>query len=69
MRGVAGSVVARLAVGGVRVWRRGGTAAASRVHHSWAVGRCPCLLRVHMLCVLELCAFVLGVWCTCAAFV
>jgi hypothetical protein len=28
----------------------------------------PCLLRVPMLCVLELCAFVLGMWCTCAAF-
>jgi hypothetical protein len=27
-----------------------------------------CLLRVPMRCVLELCALVLGVWCTCAAF-
>ena len=25
--------------------------------------------RVHAVCVLELCAFVLGVWCACAAFV
>ena len=28
----------------------------------------PCLLRVPMRCVLELCTLVLGVWCTCAAF-
>jgi len=42
LRGVAGSVVARLAVGGVRVWRRGGTAAASRVHHSWWGGAHAC---------------------------
>ena len=27
----------------------------------------PCLLRVPMRCVLELCTLVLGVWCTCAA--
>ena len=29
----------------------------------------PCLLRVPVLCVLGLCAFVLGVWCACIAFV
>ena len=31
----------------------------------------PCLplLRVTVLCVLGLCAFVLGVWCACIAFV
>jgi len=28
----------------------------------------PCPLRAPMRCVLELCAFVLGVWCTCAVF-
>jgi len=27
-----------------------------------------CLLRVPLLCVPVLCAFVLGVWCACAAF-
>ena len=41
--------------------------------HSWSLSltfAClsPCRLRVPMRCVLELCAFVLGVWCTCAAF-
>ena len=30
--------------------------------------RCVCLLRVPLLCVPVLCAFVLGVWCACAAF-
>ena len=29
----------------------------------------PCLLRVPVLCVPALCAFVLGVWCDCAALV
>ena len=29
----------------------------------------PCLLCVPVLCVLGLCAFVLGVWCACVAFV
>ena len=40
VRAAAGSVVARLAVGCVRGWRRGGVAAASRVRPSRALGGC-----------------------------
>ena len=35
-----------------------------RSPHAHACCAVPCIL-----CVLELCAFVLGVWCACAAFV
>jgi len=40
-----GSVGTRLTVGCVRAWRRGGTAAASRVHPSWVVGGCAGAVR------------------------
>ena len=40
VRATAGSVVARLAVGCVRGWRRGGVAAASRVRPSRVLGGC-----------------------------
>ena len=40
VRATAGSVVPRLAVGCVRVWRRGGVAAASRVRPSRVLGGC-----------------------------
>ena len=45
VRGAAVSVVARLVVRCVRVWRRGGAAAASRVHPSWVVGGCGAAAR------------------------
>ena len=66
-----------LMVRGARAWPRGaarrvcaGIAKLVRTLGVSSTCACssPCLLRVPMRCVLELCILVLGVWCTCAAF-